>query len=105
MTNYNPYPREEFLRNKDNITGHHILVENEVLRRSLSVAMLEYQRRQSRLASADLGGCAACHLRCQGMQEFVDLFYNLAETPTSVARTESDNLASNVKTVPPPAKK
>lgn len=102
--NYNPSPREAFVKSALNIQAHHRLAESEDLHASLDVALLEYQHRQTRLSAPDLGGCAACHLRMQGVHEFVELFLNLCETTQSAPRTDTTNLAGNIK-VMPPAKK
>lgn len=98
--NYNPSPREDFIKSPANVKAHHAQVESQDLRTSLFVALLEYHRRQTRLSSPDLGGCAACHLRSQGAQEFVDLFLNLCETQQVSPRTDVTNLPGNVSTMP-----
>lgn len=95
--NYNPSPREDFIKDPLRVKEHHQLVEDSFLRRSLEVALLEYQRRQTRLSAPDLGGCAACHLRVQGAQEFLEVFLNLCETSQVTPRVDSTNLSSNVR--------
>lgn len=97
MANFNPTPREEFIKHNDQVSAHHTVVENQFLRRSLEVALSEYARRQTKLSAPDLGGCAACHLRLQGAHELVELFYNLCETSQVSPRNDSVNLPSNVK--------
>lgn len=98
--NYNPSPREDFIKSSENVKAHHAVVESAALRTSLFVSLLEYHRRQTRLSAPDLGGCAACHLRAQGAQEFVELFLNLCETQQAAPRTDATNLPSNVSTLP-----
>lgn len=97
MPNYNQSPRESFCRHNDQVSAHHTVVENPFLRKSIEVALAEYARRQTKLSAADLGGCAACHLRLQGAHELVELFYNLCETTQASPRLDSVNLPSNVK--------
>ena len=100
MSNYNPGPREEFARTSENVPRHHTVVENPAVRDGLKVALLEYHRRQTKLSAPDLGGCAACHLRSQGAEEFVELFLNLCETQQASPRVDTTNLASNIKPFP-----
>ena len=98
--NYNPSPRAVFCEANDRVSSHHNLVESDQLRKSIDVALLEYQQRLSRLTVTDLGGAATCHLKMMGVQEFLELFYNLCETSQVTPRTDSTNLAGNVKALP-----
>lgn len=95
--NYNPTPKAEFLLDPKSVQDHHVLVMNEILRKHLNVALLEYQRRQSALNAVDLGSCASCYLREKGATEFVALFLNLAETVDLPITSDTLNLPSNVK--------
>lgn len=103
--NYNPSPREEFCKDSKNVTEHHEVVECDNLRRSINVALLEYQRRTAMLTTPDIGSCASCHLKMQGVHEFVTLFYNLCETSESPPRPSSMNLTGNVRPLPKTEKK
>lgn len=98
--NYNPTPKSQFVAKTENLKAHHALVENEVLRAHLQIALLQYQRIQAEKNSNELGGYAACQLRLQGANEFLDLFFNLAESPPSVGTVDALNLPSNVKPLP-----
>lgn len=99
--NYNPSHRVELCQSSEAVTAHHVLVENEILRRHLNVALLEYQQRLYRLTKPDLGSCASCQLKMDGVQEFLELFYNLCETSQASPRTDSTNLPGNVKPMAP----
>jgi hypothetical protein len=98
--NYNPSPKSEFVKEPQRVKRHHELVEQESLRVALITALLEYQRIQTKLSAPDLGGCAACFLRLQGAQEFVELLLNLAETSAPSAMTDSVNLPGNIRQFP-----
>lgn len=95
--NYNLRPKQEFLADVEACKSHRILAENEVLRRSIQIALLDYQREQSEMNAPDLGGCASCYLRLQGAQQFVARLLNLAESSIPSAKTDNLNLPSNVR--------
>lgn len=95
--NYNPRPKQEFLNDSEACKAHKLLAENEVLRRAISVTMLDYQREQTDMNAVDLGGCASCYLRLQGAQQFVARLLNLAESSIPSAKTDNLNLPSNVR--------
>lgn len=97
MSKYNPTPKAEFLISADNLKRHHMLVENPILRDHLEVALAEYTRRQSAM---DLGpdSGAARFLRIQGAHELLDVFLNLAESPTPPSARSDFNLPHNQKT-------
>lgn len=99
--NYNPSPKSELLTNPEFIKHHHALVENSILRDHINVAMLEMTRRICDKAPADnIGACAAGHLRMLGAHDFVSLFMNLAESESPERAKVSDNLPSNVSSIP-----
>jgi hypothetical protein len=95
--NYNPSPQSEFAKNPQLVKNHHDLVEKPNLRLSIETALLEYQRRQSNNTVTDIGSCAVGYLRLQGAQQFVDLFYNLAESTTKERAADVVNLPGNIK--------
>ena len=105
MPNYNPTPKEVFCSKPQNVTEHHVLVENDIIRRSLDAAMAQYTRVQASQQVADLGSGCMAFMRLQGAQEFVHLFYNLCETQQVSQGRDDFNLPSNVKAMPQVAKK
>lgn len=99
--NYNPTPRTELLKNTDLVQQHHVLVENEILRTHLRLALQEMQVRATSNTPADnFNACAAAHLRMLGAQDFLDIFLNMAETETTAPRKDVGNLPGNVATLP-----
>jgi hypothetical protein len=97
-------PKSEFAADPKNVAAHRQLIAKPELRYAVSVSLLEYARRQSNKETPDLGSCAACNLRLAGAQEFVDLFYNLAETIVTAPPIDSLNLPVNVRQMPSPKK-
>lgn len=96
--NYNPSPRDEILKSPESIKSHHVLVENEILRKHLSIALSEMQRQIANNAPADnMGACASAHLRMLGAQDFVQIFLNLAETPVRTDKADTTNLPGNTR--------
>lgn len=95
--NYNPSPQSEFAKNPQLVKNHHDLVENHNLRLAIENALLEYQRRQANNTVTDIGSCAVGFLRIQGAQQFVDMFYNLAESATLERAADVVNLPGNLK--------
>lgn len=95
--NYNPSPRVEFCKSPGNVEDHHRAVENISVRLGISTALMEYQQRLARLNTPDLGSCAACHLKMQGVQEFLELFFNLCETSEASPKMDTTNLPGNVR--------
>lgn len=96
--NFNPSPKSEFIKDAKAVANHHTLVENDILRNSLNVALMEMSRRLTANPPTDLGGAGASYLRLLGAQEFLHEFLNLAERPAPVERPDNANLASNVST-------
>jgi hypothetical protein len=94
--NYNITPKDEFCKDARAVADHHVLVENPIVRRSISSALAEYHRRQCRQQANDLGGAAYCFMRMQGASELVDLLYNLAESTSEVRAADSVNLPGNI---------
>lgn len=96
--NLNPRPKSEFVKDARAIESHHVLAQNEVLRRNLQLAYLEMSRRLTENPPADMGGCAASYLRLLGAQEFLHEFYNLAEQSVPTTKSDSTNLTGNIPT-------
>lgn len=99
--NYNPSPKSEFMKDAEAVKAHHILVENDHLRKSLDVSLRHMSRLICNNAPADnMGACASAHLRMLGAQDFLSIFLNLAEADAPEARKDTANLPSNVSTLP-----
>lgn len=95
--NYNPSVRSEFVKNPESVKSHHKLVEDPTLRRHFNLALAEMQRRAADSTNpANFNECAASHLRLLGAQDFIETFYNLAETPVTSTRTDTTNLPGNM---------
>lgn len=92
---YNPSPKTTFMQNANAVKRHHEFVENPDLRFGLESALSEFIRQLTRNVPPDMGGCASSYLRIQGAQEFLNLFYNLAETPDLPNVKPLINLPSN----------
>lgn len=99
--NYNPTPKAEFVKSPANIASHHTLVENEVLRRHIEVALLEMTRQVVDKAPPEMGAAAAGHLRILGAHDFINIFYNLAEQAAATPKNDQDNLPANVRSINP----
>lgn len=98
--NYNPTPKESFLQDKSNLEAHHSLVTSEALRYALSVAQLQYGRLLAQANPADLGSAAMLHMRQKGVEEFLEIFLNLAETAELPKVVALGNLPGNKPATP-----
>lgn len=94
--NYNPTPKSTYQTNANLVKTHHALVERPDLRYALEVALLQMQRELYELSPADMGSCASAHLRMTGAEDFLKVFLNLAETPSSPTKSDVSNLPSNL---------
>jgi len=95
--NYNPSPKSIFAESSENLAAHRQLVQNPALRKSIEIALLEMTRRICNSAPPEMGACAAAHLRCLGAHDFIEVFYNLAETPVAEKPVDTNNLPGNVR--------
>ncbi len=75
--NFNPTPKAVFQADSKRMRLHLGLLESPQLSDSLSVAMLEYQRRLAK--ASDLNEAAAAHFKMVGVVDFIDVFLKLAE--------------------------
>lgn len=96
--NYNPTPKEEFVRDDAFVKSHRVLVTNDALRNSLQFALRQFTRRLAVLNPADLGSAAMLFMRQKGAEEFVEEFLNLSETPSLPKVVDLDNLKGNQPT-------
>jgi hypothetical protein len=104
--NYAPTPKAEFLKEAKNIEAHHVVVENPAVRKGLEIALAEMQHQAANGTDpANFNACAAAHLRMLGAKDFLSIFYNLAETFTPATKSDTTNLPSNVRQMPPANKK
>lgn len=94
--NYNPSPKSEFIKNPEKLKRHHEIVQNPDVREHIAIALQEVTRRLADGAPPEMGACAASHLRCLGAHDFVEVFLNLAETPSQEAKKDITNLPGNV---------
>lgn len=95
--NYNPSPKAEFIKNPENISKHHALVEDPTVRKHLEIALSEMARQVVDKAPPEMGAAAAAHIRLLGAYDFVSIFYQLAETPLISTGADKDNLPGNVR--------
>lgn len=101
MPNFNPSPQSELLKDPKAVASHHLLVENLTLRKHLEIALLEMQRRAAAgTDTTNFNFCAASHLRLLGAQDFLSIFFNLAEEMKPGVRTDTTNLPANMVSMP-----
>ncbi len=94
--NYNPTPKSVYQSDANLVKLHHALVERADLRYALEVALLQMQRELYELSPPDMGSCASAHLRITGAEDFLKVFFNLAETPATPSKSDVSNLPSNL---------
>ena len=58
-------------------------MQRDDLLMSIDFALLEYQRRLSGVGVNNFNECAANHMKMAGVQEFLDILRNLAESPVN----------------------
>lgn len=95
--NLNPYPKSEFVKDSTRVKRHRDMFMDDALRESVNAALLEMSRQLTASVPPDMGGCAAAYLRMQGASDFVNILFNLAETPAAPTKSDSTNLPGNVR--------
>lgn len=95
--NYFTSPKSDFIKDGASVINHHKIIENPLLRKHMEIALMEMQRRAAAgTDSANFNLCAASHLRLLGAQDFMEIFYNLAEQMQPGVRTDTANLPANI---------
>jgi len=95
----NPMPKEEFQVSPGAMKAHRALLELPQFQLAVRVAQAQYCRiccaaSPTNLDSPNqLQASAMCFQRIQGMNDFINVLLNLAETPRLPPRRTDDNLA------------
>jgi hypothetical protein len=77
----NPSPKTLFRSNAVRVKNHLSAIQSQVLRESIDVALLEYQRKLAINTNEQNGGAAAM-FKIKGALEFVDELLRLGEAPS-----------------------
>lgn len=81
------------MQKKENVNGHHSMIESLPFERSLAAARLEYLRYLTSTSDAkDPNEALSRHYKSVGAEEFIHFFLNLAEAPDFAKPVIRDNL-------------
>ena len=76
----NPSPKMIFRSTAVKVTNHLRMIESPVMRESIDVAMLEYQRKLA-YGAGQANDAAGSMFKIKGALEFIDEFFKLADAP------------------------